>query len=149
MACDLWFMVEGSRIEFGIFSNLRFNAGSKFVGRRPVRGNRFYLTQSWGAALFDTHGVELVAGFSSMIRSRSGLIRRPITMSEEEFVVIKIKWFPGFEWAAAWSYLTQSVFQVVLHKLNPTQIRQLIPYISTSKGWVDGFVGELTSVKRM
>ena len=31
----------------------------------------------------------------------------------------------------------------------PTQIRQLIFRISNSKGHVDGFVGELTSAKRL
>ena len=40
-------------------------------------------------------------------------------------------------------------FEVVSQKSIPTQIRQLILYISNSKGWVDGFVGELTSAKRI
>jgi len=46
-------------------------------------------------------------------------------------------------------YLTQSVFEVVLQKSIPTQICQLILYISKSKGYVDGFVGQLTSAKRL
>ena len=45
------------------------------------------------------------------------------------------------------SYLTHSVFKGVLQK--STQIRQFILYISNSKGLVDGFVGELTSAKRL
>ena len=47
------------------------------------------------------------------------------------------------------TYLTQSVFKVVLHESIPTQIRQLILYIINSQGYVDGFVGELTSAKRL
>ena len=39
--------------------------------------------------------------------------------------------------------------QVVLQNSIPTQIRQLIIYISNSKGSVDGFVGELTSAERL
>ena len=46
-------------------------------------------------------------------------------------------------------YLTQSVFEVVLQKSILTQIRQLILYMSNSKGQVDGFVGKLTSAKRL
>ena len=38
------------------------------------------------------------------------------------------------------AYLTPSGFEVVLRKLIPTQIRQLILFISDSKGRVDGFV---------
>ena len=41
-------------------------------------------------------------------------------------------------------YLAQSVLQ----KSILTQIRQLICYDSNSKGYVDGFGGELTSAKR-
>ena len=47
------------------------------------------------------------------------------------------------------SYLTQSVLKVVLQKAIPTQICQLILYISNSKGYADEFVGELTSAKRL
>ena len=47
------------------------------------------------------------------------------------------------------SYLTQSVYQVVLQKSIPTKIRPLILYINNSKGYVDGFVGKLTSAKRL
>ena len=46
-------------------------------------------------------------------------------------------------------YRTQSVFDVVLQKATPTQIRQLILYIGNSEGKVDRFVGELTSAKRL
>ena len=45
--------------------------------------------------------------------------------------------------------LSHSVFQVVLHKSIPTQVCQLILDISSSKEQVDGFVGELTSAKRL
>ena len=45
------------------------------------------------------------------------------------------------------SYLTQRVIKVVWQMSIPTQIRQLILYISNGKGYVDGFVGVLTSVK--
>ena len=38
---------------------------------------------------------------------------------------------------------------VVLPKSIPTQIRQLVLYISYSKGSVDVFVGDLTSAKRL
>ena len=44
--------------------------------------------------------------------------------------------------------LTQSVFILVSQKSIPTQIRQLVLYLSNSKGAVDGYV-ELTSVKRL
>ena len=40
-------------------------------------------------------------------------------------------------------------FKVVLQKSIPTQIRQHIPYISNSQAYVDGFVGESTSAKRL
>ena len=46
-------------------------------------------------------------------------------------------------------YLTQSVFQFVLRKSIPIHIRHLILYISKSKEYVDGFVVELTSAKRL
>ena len=46
-------------------------------------------------------------------------------------------------------YLTQSVFKVVLQNSIPTQIHQLIPFIHNSEGQVDGFVGVLTSAKRL
>ena len=49
-------------------------------------------------------------------------------------------------------FLTQSVYKVVLQKSIPAQIRQLILdyyYISNNKGYVDGFVGELTFAKRL
>ena len=52
-------------------------------------------------------------------------------------------------WSVPIPYLTQSVFQVVLQKSIPTQIRQLILYIRNSKGWVDRFVRGLTSAKRL
>ena len=45
-------------------------------------------------------------------------------------------------------YITQLFFKVVLQKSIPTQIRQLILYITYSKGCLDGFVGESTSAKR-
>ena len=44
-------------------------------------------------------------------------------------------------------YLTQSVFEVVSQKSVPTPIRQLILYISNSKGQVDGFVGKVDFCK--
>ena len=47
------------------------------------------------------------------------------------------------------SDLIQSVFKVVLQKSIPTQIRQRVLYISNSKGYVDGFVEELPSAKRL
>jgi len=46
-------------------------------------------------------------------------------------------------------YLTQSVFQVVLQKPTPTEISHGILHINDIKGHVDGFVGELTSAKRL
>jgi len=50
--------------------------------------------------------------------------------------------------AQARSYLTESVYKVVLQKSIPEQIRQLILYISNNKGYVYGFVQELTFAKR-
>ena len=47
------------------------------------------------------------------------------------------------------AHLTQSVLKVVSQKPIPTQICQLILYISNSKGQVDEFVGDLTSAKRL
>ena len=47
------------------------------------------------------------------------------------------------------SYLTQSVFKVVLQKSIPTQMRQLTLYTGNSGGYVDGFVGKLNSAKRL
>ena len=41
-------------------------------------------------------------------------------------------------------HLTQSVLKDVLQQTIPLQICQLILYISSSQGNVDGFVGELT-----
>jgi len=45
--------------------------------------------------------------------------------------------------------LSHTKFFKSVCKSIPTQIRQLILYISNSKGEVDGFVGELTSAKRL
>ena len=45
--------------------------------------------------------------------------------------------------------LTRSVSKVVWQRLIPPQNRQLIIHISNSKGGVDGFVGGLTSAKRL
>ena len=42
-----------------------------------------------------------------------------------------------------------SVLKVVLQKSIYTQIRQLVVYISHSRGQVEEFVGELTSAKRL
>ena len=42
------------------------------------------------------------------------------------------------------SRLTESVFEVVLQKSIPAQIRQLILFDINDKGYADGFVGELT-----
>ena len=39
-------------------------------------------------------------------------------------------------------YLSQSVFQVVLQKSIPTQLCQLVLYISNSKERIGGFVGD-------
>ena len=41
-----------------------------------------------------------------------------------------------------------SVYKVVLQKSIPTQIRQLVLYISNNEGQVDGYVRGLTFVKR-
>ena len=40
-------------------------------------------------------------------------------------------------------------FKVVLPKSIPTQTRQLIFNVSNNNGYVDGFVQELTSAKRL
>ena len=45
------------------------------------------------------------------------------------------------------SYLTQSVYKVVLQKSIPTEIRQLDLYISNDNEHIDGFVRELTFAK--
>ena len=47
------------------------------------------------------------------------------------------------------SYLTESVHQVVLRKSIPAKKHQLILGISSRKGCVDEYVGELTSAKRL
>ena len=47
------------------------------------------------------------------------------------------------------TYLTHSVFNVVLQKSISAQIRQLILYISNIEGYVDGSVRELASAKRL
>ena len=47
------------------------------------------------------------------------------------------------------THTAESVYDVVLQKSIPTQIRQLILYISNSQGSVDGFVRELTSAERL
>ena len=44
---------------------------------------------------------------------------------------------------------TQSVFKVVLQRSIPSRFRQLILHVSNSKGYVDKFVGGLTSAKRL
>ena len=44
--------------------------------------------------------------------------------------------------------LAQSVFKLALQKSIPTRIRQLILYISNSKGSVDEFERDSTSAKR-
>ena len=46
-------------------------------------------------------------------------------------------------------YLSQSVDKVVLQKSIPTRIHQLILYMFNSKGYVDGFVVEVTPVKQL
>jgi len=46
-------------------------------------------------------------------------------------------------------YLAQSIFQVSFQKSIPTHICQLILYVDNRKGYVDEFVGELTSAKRL
>ena len=45
-------------------------------------------------------------------------------------------------------YLTQSVFKVVLQKSTPPQLRQGTLYYQY-KGYVDGFVAELASARRL
>ena len=45
--------------------------------------------------------------------------------------------------------LSHSVFAFVLQKSIPTQIRQLVLYISSNAGSVDGFVGGVTYAKRL
>ena len=47
------------------------------------------------------------------------------------------------------SYLTESVYKVVLQKSIPAKIRQLMLYISDYKGYVDGFVRQLAFAKRL
>ena len=47
------------------------------------------------------------------------------------------------------SYLTETVYKVVLRKSIPAQIRQFILYISHDKGLVDEFVRELTVAKQL
>ena len=47
------------------------------------------------------------------------------------------------------SDLTESVLTVVLQKSIPPRTRQLILYISNSKGQVDEFVREMTFAKRL
>ena len=47
------------------------------------------------------------------------------------------------------SYLTESVYKIVLRKSSPLQIRQFILYISNDTGQVNRFVLELTFVKRL
>ena len=46
------------------------------------------------------------------------------------------------------SYLTESVYLVVLQKSIPAQIPQLVLHVSDNKGYVDGFVRESTFAKR-
>ena len=53
-----------------------------------------------------------------------------------------------FPWTCR-ELISHSVFKVVLLKSILTLIRQLILYISKSKGQGDGFVEELTSAKRL
>ena len=47
------------------------------------------------------------------------------------------------------SYLTESVYKVVVQKSIPAQIRQRTLYISTDQRYVDEFVWELTFAKRL
>ena len=49
---------------------------------------------------------------------------------------------------AACHYLTESVY-VILQKCIPAQIRELILHISNNKGYVDGFVRELTFAEEL
>ena len=46
-------------------------------------------------------------------------------------------------------YVAYSVYGVVLKKLIPAQIRQIILYISNDKGYVGGFVRELTFAQQL
>ena len=46
------------------------------------------------------------------------------------------------------SYLIESFYKVVSQKSIPAQIRQLVLYTSRNKGYVHGFVRELTFAKR-
>ena len=46
-------------------------------------------------------------------------------------------------------YLTESVYNVVLRKSIPAQIRQLILCMRNNQGQDDGFVRELTFAKRL
>ena len=45
--------------------------------------------------------------------------------------------------------LTESFHKVAVQKSIPAQIRQPILHINDNKGYVDGFVGELTYQKRL
>ena len=47
------------------------------------------------------------------------------------------------------SYLTESVYKVVLQMSIPAQIRQRVLYISNDKGLVDEFARELTFAKQL
>ena len=47
------------------------------------------------------------------------------------------------------AYRTESVYKVVLQKSIPTQIRQLILYVSNNEGYVDEFVRELAFAERL
>ena len=47
------------------------------------------------------------------------------------------------------SYLTESVYNVVLQKSIPAQIRQLFLYISNDRGLVDEFVRDFCFAKRL
>ena len=46
------------------------------------------------------------------------------------------------------SYLSKGVYKVVMQKLIPAQLRQLILYIGNDKRQIDVFVGGLTLAKR-
>jgi len=46
-------------------------------------------------------------------------------------------------------FISHSVFQVVLQKSITTKNRQLIIYISSYKGQVDGFLWKMTFAKRL
>ena len=62
---------------------------------------------------------------------------------------IQSSWQEGLFYTCIHIYPTQSVVQVVSQKQIPTQIRQLNLNSRHSKGYVDGFVGELTSAKQL